>query len=114
MSKVSRIRGYRVATGLTERKEAGITKYLRSGLYVITLKTQCLVNNNTRHRYETIEKILLDLSHELAHVLEWEHTPRHFYIQAKIMKHFAKILKELDIQDHSVGINRIRRTNESD
>jgi hypothetical protein len=113
MSKLSKIRGYRVATGLNERQQAGITKYHGTGLYVITLKIQKLVEENTKYRYTTLEQILLDLSHELAHLHEWEHTPRHFHIQVKVMTHFAKVLRQLQIQDHSIRINRIRRTNES-
>lgn len=109
LKNVKLIRGYRVAKGLYERQNAGITKYLSSRKYVITLKIQTYSKDKKKYLYETLEQILLDLSHELAHLVEWDHTSRHFMIQAKIMYHFSEKLKELGIEDHSTSINRIRR-----
>ena len=108
LAKLTRIKGYRVARGLEEQKHAGIVEYDDNTL-VITLRIQSLVDNGKSHKYDTLEKILLDLSHELAHLKEWDHTPAHFRIQSKIMLHFAKKLRKLNITDHSVMINRIRR-----
>ena len=105
---VGHIKSYRVAKGLTERGQASIIKHSYKN-YTINLKTQALVNKGREHKYETLEQILLDLAHELSHLLEWEHTGRHFRIQSKIMLHFAKKLRKLNITDHSVMINRIRR-----
>lgn len=113
LKDLKRIQGYRVTKGLIERQNAGITKYMSSRKYVISLKTQIYSKRKRKFVYETLEQILLDLSHELAHLLEWEHTSKHFKIQGKIMLHFAEKLKQLNIEDHSLDINRIRRLNES-
>jgi hypothetical protein len=112
VSKVSVIRGYRVTTGLNEQQRASIIKY-NNNKYCINLKIQNLIDRGTDYKYPTIEQILIDLAHELAHLKEWEHTPKHFKLQAKIMLHFSKVLKELNIMDHSTRVNRIRRLNES-
>lgn len=112
LSKLSTIRGYRVGIGLNEKQRASIVHYTNKK-YCINLKTQNHVENGTAYKYPIIEQILLDLAHELAHLKEWEHTPKHFKLQAKIMLHFSNVLKELGIVDHSTRINRIRRSDET-
>lgn len=112
LSKVSTIRGYRVGTGLNEQQRASIIRYSNKK-YCINLKVRNLTDHNNSYKHPTIEQILIDLAHELAHLKEWEHTPKHFKLQAKIMLHFSNVLKELDITDHSTRINRIRRLNET-
>lgn len=107
MHKVSHIRGYRVAKGLNERGQASIIRH-STKRYTINLKVEALVDGNKQHEYQTIEQILLDLAHELAHLKEWQHTPEHFKLQAKVMLHFAKLLKVNDIKDHSRRINSLR------
>jgi hypothetical protein len=112
LAKLIRIKGYKVATGLEEQKHAGIIKYIADNKYVITLRIQSLVDKGRSHRYDTLEKILVDLSHELAHLKEWDHTPKHFKYQARIMLHFAKKLRKTGIKDHSIKTNRIRSKND--
>ena len=109
---VGHIKSYRVAKGLTERGQASIVKHSYKN-YTINLKTQALVNKGKEHQYETLEQILLDLAHELSHLLEWDHTSKHFKIQSKIMLHFARKLRKNGIEDHSMRINRIRSKNGS-
>src|ERR1700679_2817310 len=73
ISKVAYIRGYRVAKGLNEKADASIVRHSYSK-YSINLKTQALVNGNKLHKYETLEKVLLELAHELAHLKDWNHS----------------------------------------
>ena len=107
LAKLTRIKGYRVAKGLEEQKHAGIAQY-DDETFIITLRIQTLVDKARSHRYDTLEKILVDLSHELAHLKEWDHTHKHFKLQGRIMLHFGKKLRKTGIKDHSIKIDRIR------
>jgi len=105
IERVSSVKGYRVTKGLTERQQASIIRHSQRK-YSINLKVQAL--KNKKYEYPTLEQVLLDFSHELAHLIEWHHTPEHFRIQSKIMLHFAKQLRNNGIKEHNVRINRIR------
>jgi len=48
-------------------------------------------------RHITRENMLLCLAHEIAHTVEWEHTPEHFALMAKIMARFTKVLKRMKV-----------------
>lgn len=96
------VRGYRVKKGFIERSDASIIRYSKKH-YTINVLVEELVHR--QHQYKTIERALLHFAHELAHLREWEHTPAHFALQSKILLHFADILKQLKVEDHS------RRTN---
>lgn len=108
LSKVHIIRGYRVGIGLNENQGASIIKH-SSKKYSINLRTQVHMENGTTYGYPTVEEFLFNLAHELAHLKEWDHTPKHFKLETKIMLHFSNVLKELNIQDHNISINKIRR-----
>lgn len=43
--------------------------------------------------------ILEVLAHELAHLVEWEHTPEHWILELKIMNRFARLCKRVGIKD---------------
>ena len=96
------VRGYRVKKGFIERSDASILRYSKKH-YTINVLIEELVHR--KHQHKTIERALLHFAHELAHLREWEHTPKHFALQSEILLHFATMLKKLNIKDHS------RRTN---
>jgi len=114
LRKVTLIRGYRVAKGLNELSYASIIRKSKND-YRINLQTQFLIDNGKKHHYMTLEKILINLAHELAHLKGWDHPdyhrPYHFKLQSKIMLHFSKKLSKLKIKDHSIRIDRFRSKN---
>lgn len=115
LGNVSVIRGYRVAKRLNERSYASIIRHSKKN-YSVNIQTQFLVDNGKNYSYSTLERILLSLAHELAHLKDWEnpdwHSATHFKLQSKIMLHFAEKLRKTGIKDHNVTIDRIRRSNE--
>jgi hypothetical protein len=110
LRKVTLIKGYRVAKGLNELSYASIIRKSKND-YRIYLQTQFLVDNGKKHYYTTLERVLINLAHELAHLNGWDHPdyhrPYHFELQSKIMLHFSKKLRKLKVKDHNIRIDRI-------
>src|SRR5271165_3014414 len=76
LSKLAHIKDYKVQKGLNKRAQASCIKYQKgydglNGKYGINLLTQELVDNGRSYRHQTLEQILINLSHELAHLKEW-------------------------------------------
>lgn len=102
IENIKRIKGYKVALGLNETKDAAIhVANSKADKFYITIKLydQELVENELKHIPMQTSRILDSLSHELAHLVHWEHTPEHFKLQAQIMHRFYKILKLKKIDD---------------
>jgi hypothetical protein len=114
LRKISIIRGYRVAKRLNELSYASIVRKSKND-YRINLQTQILIDNGKKHCYTTLERILINLAHELAHLKGWGnpdyHRPYHFKLQSKILLHFSKKLSKLKIKDHNIRIDRFRSKN---
>lgn len=41
------------------------------------------------------------LAHELAHVVEWDHSPKHLALTARILHRFAEVAEEQGVRDTS-------------
>lgn len=61
--------------------------------YRIYLHSHIHPRNSKKLKLSKIE-ILLNLSHELAHMEEWDHTPRHSTLESQIQIAFMKKLRE--------------------
>jgi hypothetical protein len=71
---------------------------LREGhKYRISIATH--VKSNKHHIERSVGSILEVLSHELAHLSEWEHTAEHWILELRISKRFARLSKKLGITD---------------
>lgn len=101
--KIKSIKSYKVQKGLTERHYGTI--YKSNGAYTINLKIYTYSKKQKKYANETYEGVLLHLAHELAHTKEWEHTYKHFKIQALILLKFSSIIKKNKINDTSEGFN---------
>lgn len=53
------------------------------------------------HKMGGLDGVLLTFAHELAHVREWEHTPRHWEWTHKFAAKFTKVLERYEIKDSS-------------
>lgn len=97
LKHLTSVKGFKVPLHKQENVHGSI---LRIGpWYNITLRTT-LNNYNTNKQNNTyIATILETLAHELAHMQNWEHTPEHFLLQAKILSRFAIVLKKQNIND---------------
>lgn len=57
-----------------------------------------------RHKKRPIiaQHMLEDFAHELAHICEWNHTPRHVDYTARILRRFAKTAKKMNLKNLEV------------
>lgn len=97
LKSLKRIRGYKVPVYKEELNDASIIKYSKNN-YSINLR---IANNMSGEGYKKafFSPILLNLSHEISHLVHWDHTPEHLILEAKIYVRFAKVAKRLKIKD---------------
>src|SRR5271170_6682546 len=74
--KLYSVKGYKVKKGLNELSVASTIKH-SSKKYTINIKTQGLVNKGKSYKDETIENLLIAFAHEIAHLVDFEHTQNH-------------------------------------
>ena len=105
--RISSVIGYQVPFYKTERQYGSITVHYDKNQININLliKTQDL--NQGIHKNARMANVLDSLAHELAHLLEWEHTPEHLMLQAKLLMCFAKVSKELKVKDLSLRLKNV-------
>lgn len=65
----------------------------------ITIRTHKYDTLNEKYVALTIEDMLMTLAHELAHLLEWEHTVRHVRLTHQFFGIFINELSRLEIPD---------------
>jgi len=58
--------------------------------------------------------VLETLAHEMAHMKHFDHPPRMFATQAKIMKRFAKVADTLGLVDLEMRHNRVKKQIEAE
>ena len=94
LNKINRINGYSVPPGKSENAYASITR-------VSTRK--CNINikltSNENQKPIFLAALLENLAHEMAHLVVWEHTHKHFALQARILTRFSKVLKKAGIKN---------------
>lgn len=100
LNKLKRIMGYRVKSSLRPITDAALTKYSKEKQYRMSLKMYDYHRKQKMYKRVRCETILINLAHELAHLVYWEHDPDHFALQAKIMIKFKPILEKYGIKDH--------------
>ena len=110
IDRIFEIKGYSVPIQKVERSWATCSLN-EDGKFTITIRTyhQGLESKggrkkvSTEHYERSIEEILTDLAHELAHIPTWNnrksHDYRHFAIIGKIMVAFSKRLRKLKVKD---------------
>lgn len=52
-----------------------------------------------KHSRSDLEACIWTFAHELAHIREWEHTPRHWYWTCRFAMKFTKVLYEHGVRD---------------
>lgn len=52
-----------------------------------------------QHRHRYIDDILIVFAHELAHMVHWEHTPKHWDLQHRISRLFTKVMVEQGVSE---------------
>jgi hypothetical protein len=100
---VDSIKSYRISKLKNESSEAWC--HLQDGRFHIRLKNYYHIVEGrdiklvTEVKREYVAKVLDSLAHELAHTTEWEHTPRHFRLQALILVQFSLVLEDQGVTD---------------
>ena len=97
--RIVSIKGYKVRKGLDEKTDGCTWVDDKKRTFVVTLLTYSYVKSKKEHRPKTLHYILDTLAHELAHTVHWEHTYKHYELNAKIALKFAKVIKRLGIKD---------------
>ncbi len=82
-----------------ETRADGSCNFISRGKYSIAIRLWCRNEKRTRHILLYLHDVLYYLAHELAHIKEWEHTPKHYKLQAKILKRFAEVAQSQGIKD---------------
>lgn len=101
--KIVKIRGYQVKAKLDEQTDASIIiDDSKNGQMSINLLIKSYSKTKKEHRSKPMHYILDSFAHELAHTIEWEHTPEHYRLQARIMLRFAQVIDKLRIKDTSL------------
>lgn len=59
--------------------------------HIVWLKTQRHPRGEPIGSFSKID-ILANLAHELAHTVDWDHTPKHKLLEVKILKRFMELL----------------------
>ena len=98
LHKLSKIKAYRVQLQNTIRVD-GLCTHLGNGKYNIALRLWDHNEISTRQIRTDIAYVLDSYAHELAHLSRWEHTPKHMILQARIMKKFGQVARDLGIKD---------------
>lgn len=102
LGKIKRIRGYEVGEGKIERGFGSLTR--NGNKYTVSL----LLFENAEGKSMVLGIVLEALAHELAHLKYWEHTPKHFALQAEIQVEFSKVAKSLGIKDMFKRLKRYK------
>jgi len=105
LNRLTSITGYKVPIDKVEQCSALISKC--AGWYRITIRNYRpdyeslgdgkFVKNG--HKREYVAVILENLSHELAHLKIWEHTPDHLLLQARLLTRMARQAKKQGLKD---------------
>lgn len=106
---IVRIASYKVPLHKDIMTEASCLKYENNRTYNINLLScnhlHMSIDKELKIAYHqrarTVSDILVCFAHELAHVIEWEHTPRHWELEHKIALKFTKVLKKQNYKDTS-------------
>ena len=98
LKKIKKIVGYKVKIGWKEHQEAQI-RIGKDDKFTISIKLYD--NDNITHVPIEISRVLDSLAHELSHAgnADFEHSPEHFRLQAKIMYRWYKVLKKNKVED---------------
>lgn len=95
LRKLKKVYGYKTAQGKRTQTLGMCHRFEKNGHYAIG------VNIGAYKKDQSIGTILQTLTHELAHMVHWEHTPEHAALEATIYKRFAKRAKALGVKDFS-------------
>jgi hypothetical protein len=101
LNKLRAVKGYVIAAGLSSSQEAAIIK--KGNRYTITIKLEN--DGKTLH----LEDLFVALAHELAHLVEWEHTPAHLRLMAEVLQVFANTAKVEGVRDTSRRLKTCRK-----
>lgn len=95
------LRGYRIKPNLTEQTEGSTIRDEDTKTFNVNLLIASYIKETKKYRLKALHFMLDTLAHELAHTVHWEHTYKHYELQAKLMRRFSKVLKKLKIKDSS-------------
>jgi hypothetical protein len=111
-SKIKRCVGYNVPIDRSHQQAAQIIK--RDRRYTLTFRVsepeyKNLGDGNFRKLKNTplyLENVLDSIAHEVSHLVHWDHDYKHFRLQGKIKLEFAKLLKQLGVEDTAKRYDR--------
>lgn len=104
-AKVEEVSGYRIQLG-KEIMALGRC-HPRGDKFKITMCLNRTFNHATQSEDMPLEDLLYTLAHEIAHTIEWEHTPEHLFITAQLVETFAQIASKLGIENCSIPPNKV-------
>jgi hypothetical protein len=102
--KVSSIKGYVVPPG-KEVQTLGVC-HKRRTKHAISIALNENSAFNTVSKPVRLEDVLFVLAHELAHTVEWDHTPEHLRVTANLLETFAIVSEKLGVKDTSLRLKR--------
>ena len=104
--RVVALRGHVVAPGY-EVRALGRCAFPSRGKCTISI---CLNSTsgpmNQVSKLHRFEDLLFVLAHELAHTLQYDHTPAHLELTAAILKRFAKVAARENVKDTQLRLKR--------
>lgn len=110
IENVTSIRGYTVPLDKSINTYAQITKYGSKYRITILTKGNDYLQNKQYDKY--ISMILEDLAHEMAHLVWFEESPRHFKLMGQIITRFGDVLDNLGIEEVDIKHTDFRRKDE--
>ena len=97
VSKIEKIVGYALKPGQVPRQAAVCIKSSRSR-HTIRVR---LTSDHDTNKSILVEDALVALAHELAHLVVWEHKPKHLELTARILAKFARVARAQGVKDTS-------------
>lgn len=111
IKNITHVRGYQIKYNLNEVTQASTIVNNTTNDITINLLVKSYNKTKKLYKCHLIHYILDCLAHELAHTVEWEHTSKHYKIQARIMLRFSTVIKKLGIKDTSWNPERLKTNN---
>jgi len=104
ITKLISIKAYRIRLDCWARQD-GVLEDVGNGRIKMRVRLWSPNSSKTRHVPIRWYYLFDTLAHELAHLKEWEHTPRHYRLQSELMRRFARVAEDHDIVDFEGFIN---------
>ncbi len=105
LSKLKRITSIHGRPDTTHRIYGQLWKY-KNGHYRMSIQVNYY--SDSKKKYYSTMDILCTLSHELAHMYYWDHTPEHKILEAKLLTIFMKKLSKKGYVSEEIEMESIK------